>query len=174
MCSYQLLLGPACASPWLLWSPLNNMFFPEEKFPFAGTLAPTPFHKVCRVHWLFLSLQSEVWWVQASTLSKILQGNITTLLHPLLWRLFNLNELPNAKCQLCQGQEFSAWVLRCIAPRWELQWGCVDLCKQRPEVGNGCLPQSLSTIYFETRVSFWTWSSLIQLDWADREGQHLP
>lgn len=169
MCSYQLLLGPACASPWLLWSTLNNMFFPEEKFPFAGTLAPTPFHKVCRVHWLFLSLRSEVWWVQASTLSKILQGKITALLHPLLWRLFNLNELPNAKCQLCQGQEFSAWVLSCIAPRWELQWGCVH-CASGGQ--RWVMVSSSITLYhiFWDRVSSWTWSSLIQLDWADREG----
>lgn len=122
---------------------------------------------------LFLSLWSKVWWVQASTISKILQGKNTTRIHPLLLRLFNLSELLNTKCQLCQGQEFSAWVQSCIAPRWELLWVPVHHASRGQKLVMGVFLNHPLPYILRQNFS-WTWSSLIQLDRADREGQHLP
>lgn len=148
MCSYRLLLGTACASLQLLCSPQTNTFFPEKKFPFAGTLAPTHFHKGCRVHCFYRYGVKFDGFRPAPYLrsykAKTLPSSIPII------EIIQSEWITQHKMPVVPRSRIFSLGTKLYSTSVRVTVGTCAPCKQRPEVGNGCLPQSPSTIYFET------------------------
>lgn len=56
-----------------------------------------------------------------------------------------------------------------MCARWYV---CVYIC--RSEDNTGCFPRPLFTLFFQKKVSHWTWSSLICLGWWPASSRNLP